>query len=232
MWCSPHGICRGASARSRTEPASFGGSSPHSGGTEASVRGVPSGSRTRVAGLRTRRPWPLDDGDGVQTRRARRGSNPRARTCKPRSSSENWLGERAAGVEPAWTAWKAAVLPLDDARETRRDETRRDETRRSGPRGNRTPSPSVGSSAGHHDSETLVFSAKGSETACAERLVRESNPSHSVDSGVATPVASRGQREHASEPHARGMNAQLGAECPRAESNRCPSSERRRSWPG
>ena len=47
-------------------------------------------------------------------------------------------------------------------------------------RGNRTPSPGFGGPAGHHDS-----------AACSKRPVGESNPSHTVDGGIATPVASR-----------------------------------------
>ena len=50
------------------------------------------------------------------------------------------------------------------------------------PRRNRTFSPSFGGSAGHHDS------------AAQQRLVRELNPSRPIDSGIATPVASRGVR--------------------------------------
>ena len=54
------------------------------------------------------------------------------------------------------------------------------------PRRNRTLSPSFGGSAGHHDSATHGIAVRD------ERLVRELNPSHSIDSGAATPVASRG----------------------------------------
>jgi hypothetical protein len=54
----------------------------------------------------------------VERWRAETESNRRARFCRPRSSSENRLVERTAGIEPASAVWKAAVLPLNDVRET------------------------------------------------------------------------------------------------------------------
>jgi hypothetical protein len=93
-----------------------------------------------VLGLRGRHPGPLDDTDmnvphpgfepGLSRleddgssiehvgRRAERESHPQAPFCRRRSSLEIRLVERTAGIEPAYSAWKAAVLPLDDVRES------------------------------------------------------------------------------------------------------------------
>lgn len=60
-----------------------------------------------------------DDGSSIEhmRRRAERESHPPAPCCRRRSSLEIRLVERTAGIEPAYSAWKAAVLPLDDVRE-------------------------------------------------------------------------------------------------------------------
>ena len=76
------------------------------GSAQAPNVGVPSESRTRVRGLRGRCPRPARRwGRGER----RGGAAGRARAIGAR--------ERVARLELALSAWKAAVLPLDDARE-------------------------------------------------------------------------------------------------------------------
>ena len=135
-------------------------------------------------------------------RRAERESNPRTQFCRLGSSSEIRLDNRAGRGNRTHIGSLEDCGPTDERCPRKMDgqigETRTRiarvqtghspfELRSRGRSGrNRTFSLSFGGSAGHHDSPTY----KGGK---ARRLVGESNPSHPMDSGAATPVASRGE---------------------------------------
>jgi hypothetical protein len=107
-------------ARSRTSKTGFGDRVLNPSGQEEGVGG---GTRTRVLGVRGRHPWPLDDTDRERERERERRGEPRGSRALQRRFADGdphsrfGSKERTAGIEPAFSAWKAVVLPLDDVRD-------------------------------------------------------------------------------------------------------------------
>lgn len=163
---------------------------PTASGTRPSAAGAArcgiGESRTRISRVQT-------GGSPVELRSRAAQAALRRDPRGPRESLGSLVERR--GIAPRSLPCEGSVLLLNH-RPVHRVAARPARCDRCGrPRRNRTLSIGLGNPL----VAMTLRPRKGAE--CTQRLVRESNPSHPVDSGVATPVASRGMKGERAREH-------------------------------